>query len=72
MSGTRQHLYVIQQIFLRDLQATLGICGLKVFKRKTPAFNCLLPEVNPTKAEPACTIVEYPAFTRESGFRFMG
>jgi hypothetical protein len=71
ISGARQYLYVVQQILLRELQATIGMSGLQIFNRKTPAFNYFLPEVNPAKAETACPIVEYPALAGDSGLRLM-
>ena len=67
--GAGQYSYVVQQIFLRDLQATIVKSGLQVFKRKSPPPNYFLPEVNPTKAEPASAIVENPALARQNGFR---
>src|SRR5580658_1170064 len=70
-SSACQHFYVVQQILLRDLQAAIGISRLQVFKRKAPAFNYFLPEVNPTKAKPTSAIVKYPALTRDSRFRFV-
>jgi len=63
-----QYPYVVQQILLRNLQAAVGGCGLQVLNGEAPWFNYFLPEVNPTKTEPASAIVEYPAFAREGGF----
>jgi hypothetical protein len=61
-------LYVVQQIFLRDLQTTVGICRLQVLKRKATAFHYVLPEVNPSIAKPASTVVKDPSFARHFGF----
>src|SRR5713226_6876453 len=65
-----QYKDVIQQFLLRTFQAAILPGGLQVFERKTSSLNYLLPEVNPTKAEPASTIVKYPTHTREYRFRF--
>src|SRR6266478_442039 len=46
-------------------------CRLQVFEKKAPSLNCPFPEVNPTKAEPAATIVKYPTHTREHRLRFL-
>jgi len=70
-SGARQYSYIIQQILLLNLQNAFGRSGLQVFNRKAPRFNCLLPVVNPTKAEPASSVVEYPTLARQRRFRFV-
>ena len=61
---------VLSQIFGRDFQATVCISRLQLFKSKAPAFNCFLPDVNPTKAETASPVEEYPALTWDTGFMF--
>jgi hypothetical protein len=70
-SRARQYSYVVQQIFLRVFQGAVGKSGLQVFSRKAPPSNYFLPKLNPTKTEPASTIVKYPTLTRQSGFRFL-
>ncbi len=70
-STPSQDSYVVQQVHLRDLQAAVGGGRLQVFKGKTPPSNDSLPQMNPTKAEPASPVVEYPALARESGLRLV-
>src|SRR5208282_2628291 len=65
-SGTRQNSYVVQQVLLWNSQTAVDSSGLQIFNCKAPPFNYLLPEVDPTKAEPASTIVKYPTFARRS------
>jgi hypothetical protein len=71
LSGPSQHSYVVQQILLRDLQASIGKSGLQVFKRKATRFEYFRPQVNPTIAEPASPVVKYPAFASERALRFL-
>ena len=70
-AGAGQHSYVVQQILRGNSQAAVGRSGLQVLKREAPLRNYLLPEVNPTKTEPASAIVKYPARARQNRFRFM-
>jgi len=69
-SAAGQNSYVVQQILGRDFQAALGGSGLQVFKRKASPPNYFLPEMDPTKTEPAPAVVKYPSLARYNGLRF--
>src|SRR5215472_1704644 len=68
-SAAGQYAYVVQSILRRDLQGTVSRSGLQVFKRKASPPNYLLPEMDPTKTEPASAVVKYPSLTRYNGLR---
>ena len=70
-SAARQDSYIVEQMFLRDVQAAVASGRLQVFQGETSPSNDLFPEMNPPKTEPAFAIVEYPALARESGLRFV-
>jgi hypothetical protein len=67
-----QYKDVIKQFLFRNFQSSIIVSGLQVLESKTPPLNYLLPEVNPTKAEPTSTIVKYPPHTRWHRVRFVG
>ena len=70
-STPSQDLYVVQQMFLRNLQAAVPSGRLQVFQGEASPSNDLFPEMNPSIAEPAPAIVEYPTLARQSGLRFV-
>src|SRR5579863_868040 len=62
---------VVQQIFLRDSQATVSICRLQVLNCETSRHNNVLPEKNPAKAKSTAAVVEYPTLAGESRSGFL-